>query len=290
MGETDVSRLEGNPDLFVRIAENALTVAEELRKDYFGSTLGLARSMRDALVKGDSGYRVTKVPASPQDPCTAVFVDGGLSQIDLGIGIPLIVRAGIFRVKQGERDMEKRETFDHFPLMLGQLKGGLKANSRYGDVVRLIVELGALVTALEDERFSDARLLMLHGPLQFVAGPYFEHWFYLEDFAQMLGADADRPHVRPLPPGLPRMVLVVPSPWQLALQAGHPVTTHACRLHDGVPSGLHLQTRRRERRPALWRRRAVVWPKHHSAHGEAHAGTRAGGALGNGRDPATRLG
>lgn len=204
MGETDASRLEGNPDLFVRIAENALAVAEELRKDYFGSTLGLARSMRETLLSGEDTFRISKVPTVTLDPCTAVFVDGGLSKIDLGIGVPLIVRAGIFRVKQGERDLEKRETFDHFPLMLGQLKGGLKADSRYGDVVRLIVELGALVTALEDERFSDARLLMLHGPLQFVAGPYFEHWFYPEDFEQMLGIAAERPHVRPLLQGFIR--------------------------------------------------------------------------------------
>ena len=189
--------LNRDPDLFVRIAENALLVAEDLREDYFKSTLGIARAMREEFRDGDSFYRFKKVPTELAEPCAVAFVDGGLSKVDLGLATPLIVRAGIFRVKQGERDLEKRETFDHFPLMLGQLRGGLKANSRYGDVVRQLVELGALVTALEDERFSDIRLLMLHGPLQFVSGPYFDHWFYPGDYEVMLGRD-ERPHVLPV--------------------------------------------------------------------------------------------
>lgn len=190
-------QLRSDPDLFVRIAENALTVAEELREDYFKSTLELARHMREELRSGSDDYRIRRVPGA-LDSCAVAFVDGGLSRIDVGLGVPLIVRAGIFRVKPGERDLEKRETFDHFPLMLGQLRGGLKASSKYGDVVRELVELGALVTALEDPRFSDIRLLMLHGPLQFVSGPFFEHWFYPEDYEQMLGMSEDRPHVLPV--------------------------------------------------------------------------------------------
>lgn len=198
MGDDRTDSLRRDPDLFVRIAENALTVASELREEYFQSTLGLARAMREQFRSQHSDYRIQGVPPGLNEPCAVAFVDGGLSKVDVGLGVPLIVRAGIFRVKQGERDLEKRETFDHFPLMLGQLKGGLKANSKYGDVVRELVELGALVTALEDERFSDIRLLMLHGPLQFVSGPFFEHWFFPDDYEQMLGASEDRPHVMPL--------------------------------------------------------------------------------------------
>ena len=195
VGDGRIERLREDPDLFVRIAENALVVGEDLREDYFKSTLELARAMRDSFRSGDDSYRIQSVPSAIPEPCAVAFVDGGISQIDLGLGVPLIVRAGIFRVKQGERDLEKRETFDHFPLMLGQLRGGLKASSRYGEIVREIVELGALVTALEDERFSDIRLLMLHGPLQFVTGPFFDHWFYPEDYEQMLGITEGRPHV-----------------------------------------------------------------------------------------------
>jgi hypothetical protein len=198
VGDTDAARLRGDPDLFVRIAENALTVAEELREDYFKSTLSLARSMRDEFRRGEGTYKIADVSGEVPEACAVAFVDGGLSRIDMGLGVPLIVRAGIFRVKQGERDLDKRETFDHFPLMLGQLRGGLKSSSKYGDVVRELVELGALVTALEDDRFSDIRLLMLHGPLQFVSGPFFDHWFYPEDFEQMLGMSEDRPHVLPV--------------------------------------------------------------------------------------------
>lgn len=197
MGESSDHALQQDPDLFIRIAENALLVAEDLRQDYFQSTLGIARSMRDSFRAGDGDYRMSRVPLDLLEPCAVAFVDGGLSKIDVGIATPLIVRAGIFRVKQGESDLEKRETFDHFPLMLGELRGGLKASSKYGDVVRQIVELGALVTALEDERFSDIRILMLHGPLQFVSGPFFEHWFFPDDYETMLGA-VERPHVLPV--------------------------------------------------------------------------------------------
>ena len=196
MGDGRIDALQGDPDLFVRIAENALLVAEDLREDYFTSTLELARAMREQFRAGEGPYQIRQVPRDIPEPCAVAFVDGGISKVDVGLGVPLIVRAGIFRVKQGERDLDKRETFDHFPLMLGQLRGGLKANSKYGDVVREIVELGAMVTALEDERFCDIRLLMLHGPLQFVSGPFFEHWFYPEDYDQMLGLAEDRPHVK----------------------------------------------------------------------------------------------
>lgn len=197
MAGTEADALRNDPDLFVRIAENALLVADDLRQDYFQSTLGIARAMRTEFRTNAGPYRIMPVPSEIPAPCAVAFVDGGISKIDVGIATPLIVRAGIFRVKQGEADLEKRETFDHFPLMLGQLRGGLKANSRYGDVVRQLVELGALVTALEDDRFSDIRVLMLHGPLQFVSGPFFDHWFFPEDYEAMLGRD-ERPHVLPV--------------------------------------------------------------------------------------------
>ena len=197
VGEPEPTELRQDPDLFVRIAENALLVAEDLREDYFKSTLGIARSMREEFRAGVGLHCIETVPPELADPCAVAFVDGGLSKIDVGLAAPLIARAGIFRVKQGEADLAKRETFDHFPLMLGELRGGLKANSKYGDVVRQLVELGAMVTALEDERFSDIRLLMLHGPLQFVSGPFFDHWFYPDDYEVMLGRD-EREHVLPV--------------------------------------------------------------------------------------------
>lgn len=194
LSDAPTTQLQGGPDLFVRIAENALVVADELREDYFKSTLGVARAMREQFRIGTDSYQITLVPRETMNPCAVAFVDGGLSRVDVGLATPLIVRAGIFRVKQGEADLEKRETFDHFPLLLGQLRGGLKADARYADVVRELVELGALVTALEDERFDDIRLLMLHGPLQFVSGPFFDHWFFPEDYEAMLGMH-ERGHV-----------------------------------------------------------------------------------------------
>lgn len=189
-----LDQLHSDPDLFVRIAENALVVADDLRREYFQSTLGIAREMRTAFRGRLGQYSIQSVSPELMPPCPVAFVDGGIAQPDVGIATPLVVRAGIFRVSPGERDLDKRETFDHFPLMLGELRGGLKANSRYGDVVRQLVELGALVTALEDERFADIRVLMLHGPLQFVSGPFFDHWFFPQDYEAMLGKN-EREHV-----------------------------------------------------------------------------------------------
>ncbi len=194
MASDPAAKLRSDPDLFARIAESALLVAEDLRDAYFESTLSIARATRAIFLSGHGPRSIHKVPPERPSPCAAAFVDGGLSRVDMEIGDPLIVRAGIFRVKEGERDLEARETFEHFPLMLGELRSGKKADSRYGEVVRLIVEQAALLAALEDDRFSDIRILMLHGPLQFVTGVYFEHWFVLDDYATMLGGD-ERPHV-----------------------------------------------------------------------------------------------
>jgi hypothetical protein len=197
VGEDRLEPLRQDPDLFVRIAANAQVVAEELRRDYFESTLGIAAAMREDFRSGENGYRIAPIPDGCTEPWAVAFVDGGLSRVDVGFDLALMVRAGIFRVKEGERDHAVRETFGHFPLFLGQLRGGLKASSEYGNVVRHLVELGALVTALEDERFADIKLLMLHGPLQFVSGPFFGHWFFEEDYLEMLGGP-DRPHVQGL--------------------------------------------------------------------------------------------
>ncbi|MBE0418174.1 MAG: hypothetical protein IBX63_10455 [Coriobacteriia bacterium] len=87
-------QLNHDPDLFVRIAENALLVAEDLREDYFKSTLGIARAMREEFRAGDGRYRIEKVPHELAEPCAVAFVDGGLSKIDVGLATPLIVRAG----------------------------------------------------------------------------------------------------------------------------------------------------------------------------------------------------
>ena len=274
----------GDPDLFVRVAENALTVAEDLRKDYFESTLGIAREMRVALREGSDSYTLREVPRSEQQPCAVAFVDGGLSRIDLGLAVPLIVRAGIFRVKQGEHDLEKRETFDHFPLMLGQLRGGLKANSTYGDVVRLIVELGALVTALEDDRFSDIRLLMLHGPLQFVSGPFFEHWFFPQDYEAMLGKD-ERSHVQPVLVQLHELVRAVPLTSDRAVCPRHHGPAPSGCMHDGVPSAVHLQAGRREGRAGLRCGRAVIWTQHDQARHPTPALREAGAIRAAARSP-----
>lgn len=186
MSDYELEALAQNPDLFVRLAENALVTARELRDDYVSTTLRVARSMRQLMERGVP-CRVSRVDGAALSSRTVAFVDGGLSRVDVEFATPLIVRAGIFRVKEGESDLAARETFAHYPLFLGELEGGLKAESSYGDVVRLIVELGALLAALSDPGFSDVSFLMLHGPLVFLKDMYSRHWFFESDLRLMLG-------------------------------------------------------------------------------------------------------
>lgn len=181
-------RLRREPDIFLRLAESSLTVAKSLRRHYLEVTLGLAERIRAGLLAGELGDALTieQVDSSSDSiPLTVCFVDGGVGEANLFFRVPLIVRGGVFRVREGERDLQRRETFELSPVLIGDLEGGDKSRSDYASVVRITVELMALLRVLEDQRYSDVELIMLHGPLLYRLSAYTDHWFYVGDIRRI---------------------------------------------------------------------------------------------------------
>jgi len=167
------------------LAHNSITVARSLRQLYLEVSINLAERIRKSLFEG-SGLGIRKVDTSgASSHLTACFIDGGVGEAEIFFRVPLIVRGGIFRVKEGEHDLERRETFEFFPVLIGDLEGGEKSRSDYASVVRIIVELAAVRHVLENSRYSDIDLIMLHGPLLYRLSAYTDHWFYESDIERM---------------------------------------------------------------------------------------------------------
>jgi hypothetical protein len=187
---SSLTEVQKHPALLFRIAGSALEEAEALRGRYIADLLHAADAARVALVQSQLVPWVRRLPDGAGPRMVSCFVDGGVGEFELFGSRPVLVRAGLFRVAEGERDLEKRETFAFFPIVLGDLSSGLKRRRDYVTVVRLLAELGAMNRAFEDRRFDDVELLMLHGPLMPVLRPLHEHWFSRTDLVRILG-DAD---------------------------------------------------------------------------------------------------
>lgn len=179
-------RLHKEPDIFLRLAQNSVTVARSLRQLYLEVSIEIAERIRTSLFNDDGELNIRKIdPSTASSRLTACFIDGGVGEAEIFFRVPLIVRGGIFRVKEGERDLERRETFEFFPVLIGDLEGGEKSRSDYASVVRIIVELAAIWHVLQDSKYSDINLIMLHGPLLYRLSAYTNHWFYESDIERM---------------------------------------------------------------------------------------------------------
>jgi hypothetical protein len=178
-------RIRGEPDIFLRLAQNSMVVAASIRENFVDNTLDLAGEIRGRLENnGFDGLtigRFPKISGSEARRITASFIDGGVGEAEIFFRVPLIVRGGIFRIKEGERDLEKRETFEFFPVLIGDLEGGEKYRQDYSSVVRIIIELCSVIRVLDDNRYSDVSLIMLHGPLLYRLSAYTDHWFFEKD-------------------------------------------------------------------------------------------------------------
>ncbi len=183
-----LTEARATPDVFLHIIEQSMLVADHLRKDYFDTTVAIADALRELATGADSPLSISRVSKYDLGHLTVAFVDGGVGSVNLNLAVPVIVRAGIFRVKEGETDPEVRETFAHFPLVLGELAGGLKSDRDYASVVRLLVEAMALRSVMYEPAFRDVDLVMLHGPLVYLSDPLFRHWFPRVDLHRILGA------------------------------------------------------------------------------------------------------
>jgi hypothetical protein len=171
--------LQQQPVLFRRLAENALTVAESLRDNYFKNTAKFVSHLRQAIKRDAVGGRVMEVGevleldwASVQGE-VVTFIDGGVGSVQVSSQVPILLRVGSYCVKTGERNITEREKFGYYPIVLGDLEGGSRERKDFIDVVRITAELLGGLSALE--RTPDLRVLMFHGPLVYLVGAYAGH-------------------------------------------------------------------------------------------------------------------
>lgn len=174
------------PHLFLRLAENALTVAESLRDNYFRNTAqfvtALRKAMRASGVRSEPILNAQPVPETDWHDLhneVVTFIDGGVGQVQLSSQVPILLRVGSYCVRTGEHRLAEREKFGYYPVVLGDLEGGSKERKDFIDIVRITAELLGGLSALE--RMSDVRVLMFHGPLVYMMGAYAGHTPFTEN-------------------------------------------------------------------------------------------------------------
>jgi hypothetical protein len=179
--------LQRQRHILMRLAENALTVAESLRDNYFQNTAKFVTALRRSIYLADHGATSGKIltatsvaGASWNDHRGEVvtFIDGGIGTVEFSSQIPILLRVGSYQVRMGETRLREREQFGYYPIILGDLEGGSKERKDFTDIVRIIAELLGGLSALE--RTKDLRVLMFHGPLVYLVGGYAGHTPFTE--------------------------------------------------------------------------------------------------------------
>jgi hypothetical protein len=179
--------LQRQPHLLLKLAENALTVAESLRNNYFKNTTSFITALRKAMTAAARGTRADPVltvhevenaswPEMQGEVVT--FIDGGVGQVEISSQVPILLRVGSYSVRTGERRLAERERFGYYPVIFGDLEGGSKERKDFPDIVRITAELLGGLSALE--RTPDLRVLMFHGPLVYLVGAYAGHTPFTE--------------------------------------------------------------------------------------------------------------
>jgi hypothetical protein len=174
--------LQRQPHLLLKLAENALTVAESLRGNYFKNTASFVAALR-ARATERSNPIVTIRQAERLDWSAVAgevvtFIDGGIGRVPIASQVPILLRVGSYCVRTGERRLEEREQFGYYPVILGDLEGGSKDRKDFPDIVRITAELLGGLAALE--RTPDLRVLMFHGPLVYLMSAYAGHTPFTE--------------------------------------------------------------------------------------------------------------
>lgn len=183
--EDDVlADLQKQPQIFMRLAENALTVAENFRDNYLKNTAKFITALRLAIQQNRDEPILTKflvgnVTWSNFSNEVVTFIDGGLGQVQISGKVPILLRVGSYCVRTGERRISEREQFGYYPVILGDLEGGSKERKDFPDIVRITAELLGGLAALE--RTPDLRVLMFHGPLIYLMGQYAGHTPFTEN-------------------------------------------------------------------------------------------------------------
>lgn len=171
--------LQQQPYILLRLAENAMSVAESLRNNYFTNTAKFVSHLRAANSRDKPGERVLEVLDVPRTSWAdlhdevVTFIDGGVGNVQIASQVPLLLRVGSYCVRTGERRLAQREEFGYYPVVLGDLEGGSRHRKDFIDIVRITAELLGGLSALE--RTPDLRALMFHGPLVYLVGNYAGH-------------------------------------------------------------------------------------------------------------------
>ena len=185
--QQEIQRIQRQPHIFIKLAENALTVAESLRDNYFRNTAEFTYTLRQAMEQFEVGKRsepilgvksVEDTEWSNVQGEVVTFIDGGLGQVQISSQVPILLRVGSYCVKTGERRISEREQFGYYPVILGDIEGGSKERKDFPDIVRITAELLGGLSALE--RTPDLRLLMFHGPLVYLMSAYAGHTPFTE--------------------------------------------------------------------------------------------------------------
>ena len=173
--------LERQPHLFLRLAENALVVAESIRDNYFKNTAGFVAHLRRAIEREDPIIQVGSVADARWEDVrdeVVTFIDGGVGQIHLSSQAPILLRVGSYSVRTGERRLAERENFGYYPIVLGDLEGGSKEREDFVDLVRITAEFLGGLAALD--RTPDLDVLVFHGPLVNAIGRFTGHTPFTE--------------------------------------------------------------------------------------------------------------
>jgi len=179
--------LQRQPHLLLKLAENALTVAESLRDNYFKNTAQFVTALRRAMVAASQGkrpdpiltaHKVDNVDWSTMQGEVVTFIDGGVGRVQISSQVPILLRVGSYCVRTGERRLAERERFGYYPVILGDLEGGSKERKDFPDIVRITAELLGGLSMLE--RTPDVSVLMFHGPLVYLMGSYAGHTPFTE--------------------------------------------------------------------------------------------------------------
>jgi hypothetical protein len=185
----------------MKLAENALTVAESLRNNYFKNTASFITALRRAMSDATRGKRTEPVLTvhgvenaswAAMQGEVVTFIDGGIGRVEISRQVPILLRVGSYCVRTGERRLAERERFGYYPVVFGDLEGGSKDRKDFPDIVRITAELLGGLSALE--RIPDLRVLMFHGPLVYLMSAYAGHTPFTEkDIDLFLGHYAADP-------------------------------------------------------------------------------------------------
>jgi hypothetical protein len=114
--------LQRQPHIFIRLAENALTIAESLRGNYFKNTATFVAALRVAMRASAQGkradvilqtHKTSEAEWSKVQDEVVTFVDGGVGQVNLSNQVPVLLRVGSYCVRTGERRLTEREQFGY---------------------------------------------------------------------------------------------------------------------------------------------------------------------------------